>query len=175
MLYLFDLDGTVIRSFLREGAPRTPENYAEVELLPGRREKLSGLREAGHSVAFVTNQGGVAMGYQRREEVVAKLAAVFRALGCLSVVGADMVRSSPGDGPPAVFYVAYGHAKATVVEWRTGEGDGWRKPGGWMISQALLDYNVPASHVLFVGDMDSDREAAEAAGVRYSDAVEFFA
>ena len=176
ILYLFDLDGTVIRSFLREGAPRTPAEYAKVELLPGRLERLRAL-EVAHTIAFVTNQGGVAFGYQTVQEVVSKFVTVNNIAlgdGYARVLGRMLTCS--GDAAavnvPALFYVAYSHPKATVEQYKA-END-WRKPGGAMIVKAMRSYHVSAEDTLFVGDMDSDREAAEAAGVGYEDAEDFF-
>lgn len=174
-LFLFDLDGTVIRSFLREGAPRTPAEYAKVELLPGRLDRLRAL-EVAHTIAFVTNQGGVAFGYQTVQEVVSKFVTVNNtALGCghMRVMGRLLTCSTPENSPaPALFYVAYGHPKASIDKYRV-ESD-WRKPGGGMIARAMADYRVPRELTTYIGDMDTDREAAEAAGVAYEDADDFF-
>lgn len=173
-LYLFDLDGTVIRSFLREGAERTPENYAEVELLPGRREKLDELRANGAAVAFVTNQGGVAFGYQTVGEVMRKVKVVGYRFGFEAPTVCVNPNETLGVGyDDCMIYVAFGHPKASVPEYLV--DDDWRKPGGWMLTQAMLDYNVPAEQTIFVGDMDTDRQAAENARVAYDDAEDFFA
>jgi HAD superfamily hydrolase (TIGR01662 family) len=172
-LFLFDLDGTVIRSFLREGAPRTPEEYAKVELLPGRLERLRAL-EVAHTIAFVTNQGGVAFGYQQREEVIRKLAKVNFVLGDASarIIGRMLTCSGQNGFYPALFYVAFTHPKAQIERYKA--DDGWRKPGPGMISTAMANFHASPNNTLFVGDMDSDRECAANAGVSYEDAGDFF-
>jgi D-glycero-D-manno-heptose 1,7-bisphosphate phosphatase len=170
-LFLFDMDGCLVRSYLREGAPRTPENYALVEVLSGRREKLERLRADGHIVAIVTNQGGVAFGYQTQHEVYEKLATVLDELGLpVAVCGTP----PPNMAAPRCAYVSFGHPKATVKRWLVPPEDDWRKPGGGMLRQAMTDYGATPEDTVFIGDMDSDRAAAKAAGVRYVDVEEFF-
>ena len=56
MLVLFDLDGTLISSYME--AP--DRRYDAREVLPGRREKLARLLIEGHRVGIATNQAGVA-------------------------------------------------------------------------------------------------------------------
>ena len=53
MMYLFDLDGTLIAGYMNGG------DYAHVQPLPGRRKKLAELQSAGHTLGIVTNQGGI--------------------------------------------------------------------------------------------------------------------
>jgi HAD superfamily hydrolase (TIGR01662 family) len=176
MLYLFDLDGTIIRSFLREGAPRTPAEYAKVELLPRRLDRLRGL-EVAHTIAFVTNQGGVAFGYQTVQEVISKVVTINNTAlgdGHVRLMGRLLTCSSPEREriAPALFYIAYTHPKATIERYKT--DDDWRKPGAGMIRRAIDDYRSTTPDTLFVGDMDSDRECAANAGVSYEDAEDFF-
>lgn len=205
-LFLFDIDGTVVRSFMREGkggARATAGDYDTVEVLPGRRELLDRLRADGHRLALVTNQGGVAFGYQTVPQVLVKLGRVLGELG-FDPYPVPLARESHYDAvvpailgrfadPRATFvacfvpeergkvtspphaYVSMGHPNAKVSDWRDPEGFDWRKPGGGMIRQALADYGSAPEHATMVGDMDSDRLAAEAAGVAYIDAAEFFA
>jgi FMN phosphatase YigB (HAD superfamily) len=48
----------------------------------------------------------------------------------------------------------------------------WRKPEGGMIAHAATDLGHIMSTVLYVGDMDTDREAAEKAGCQFFDVRE---
>jgi D-glycero-D-manno-heptose 1,7-bisphosphate phosphatase len=170
-LFCFDIDGTLIRSFLREGAGR--HMFDAIEVLPGRIEKLTELRDTGALIALVTNQGGVAFGYQTEEQVRQKLR---RVAGALDLDASIWITSGATDvtALPALAraYVAYEHPKAKLPEHRSETG--WRKPGPGMLAQAMVDFGVRPDRVLFVGDMDSDREAAAAAGVEYVDAADFF-
>lgn len=204
MLYCLDIDGTLIRSFMREqGETRDFEHvcprcgevgtlelredsewhcercpwagdenaavYDRVEVLPGRHRKLSTLAlgpiTPGVSApknprfALVTNQGGVAFGYQTVEQVYAKIGRVLAAFSFF-------------DGCPVSVHVAFNHPKATVEQYR--RDDRIRKPGPGMLLQAMRRHRMDAVTTVMVGDMHSDRHAAGAAGVRYYDAEEFF-
>lgn len=187
-LVLFDLDGTLIRSFMREGGGGASQDYDLVEAMPGALERVDRLHEDGTHVAFVTNQGGVAFGYQTVEQVMAKMACVCGLFGLpynggWACVGVGLAVTFDGlpisyeqalEACPPGVYVSLGHPNAKVERYRVDSG--WRKPGGDMIGQAMADYEVhEPSLVLFVGDMETDRQAAEAAGVEYADAGEYFA
>lgn len=154
-LYIFDLDGTLIRSFLREGAPRG--DFDLVEVLPGRLDVLRELRADGAHIAYATNQGGVAFGYQTKEQVVQKMDRVREALEC---------------GPDELLMVAYGHPFGRVPFYTY--DDRRRKPHPGMILEAMRFWGVDAYHTTMVGDRPSDRMAANHAGVRYRDVSEFF-
>lgn len=174
MLFLFDIDGTLVRSFMRETPGGDRPEYDLVQVLPGRREKLAELLEAGHRVALVTNQGGVAFGYQTPGQVLAKMERVLDELG---LAQNRPWRAQTGPAPyrrrePADVYIAYTHPKAAIARWCV--DDGWRKPGPGMLLRAAFDYDVPLDGVLFVGDMDTDATAAVGANVRYEDATSFF-
>lgn len=167
MLYMFDIDGTLIRSFLREGGDRS--EFDLIEVLPGRREKVRLLaEEPGTRFALVTNQGGVAFGYQTEEQVWRKVAGVAAEF--------EMFHARP-----VSFHVACGHPKGTVERWAF--DDVRRKPGPGMLMEAIYRHGH-LGNAVFVGDMDSDRLAAAAAqrqcrfahvALEYVDAQEFFA
>jgi HAD superfamily hydrolase (TIGR01662 family) len=158
-LLCLDVDGTLIRSFLREGAPKA--DYDLVEVLPGRRDALEELRRCWVSFALVTNQAGVSHGYQTPEQVERKLDAVREAIPALKsasvhVCFAHAQRPNPG-------------ADSGDVRWDVRR----RKPAGLMISDAATRWSVPLERTVMVGDLPSDRAAAEDAGVRYLDTTVF--
>lgn len=157
MLYLFDIDGTLIRSFMREGGK--VEDYDKVELLPGRLPKLASLERLESRFGLVTNQAGVAMGYQTEEQVYAKLGHVLAAVQFF------------GRYPTSV-HCCVDHPKAKLARYRRDLG--FRKPDPGMILQARRLHHAPAEATLFVGDMDTDEQAAKSAGVNYFSAEEFF-
>ena len=174
-LYLFDVDGTVIRSFMREDGGADP--YDRVEVLPGRVETFALLTAMSHRVAFCTNQGGVAFGFQTRKQVRDKMVAVLDALELpvnpnVQPVLSDEKRRIVAN--PAQCYVALRHPKAKVPELVATSEHRWRKPLGGMIRAAMADYSVTQSQTMYVGDMESDRQAANNAGVPYADAEDFF-
>jgi len=66
-----DRDGVINRAFIRQGKPYPPNSAEELEILPGVRESLSALRQAGFLLIVVTNQPDVGRGTQSRETVEA--------------------------------------------------------------------------------------------------------
>lgn len=181
-LYGLDIDGTLIRSFLRDEpcetcngtrrvvlhgirfdpCPECVATYDAVELFPGRSGGIWRLARVPDSCfALITNQGGVAFGYQTKEQVGAKLARV--ALACDFFFGR-----------PFTIHVAFGHPKASVPEYRDLEQVAKRKPSPVMLYDAMAAHRMGKADTVYVGDMDSDRLCAEAAGVRYFEASEFF-
>lgn len=186
-LYIFDLDGTLIKSFLDEVVcPRchgsgkvyqegvlepsrwaddetcrgtgwklvhAEQTYDEIIWLPGRLELLARLRDAGQHVAIATNQTGVGLGYQTREQVDAKLAAVTRTIAELKPI----VSMQP-------------HAWVTYDVKETER----RKPAPGMLNEAMAYYDSPRHATTFVGDLPVDQQAAEAARVPFAWADAFF-
>lgn len=47
----------------------------------------------------------------------------------------------------------------------------WRKPLPGMLISALWNFEIAPQDVIYIGDMETDREAAVAAGVRFVDAA----
>jgi D-glycero-D-manno-heptose 1,7-bisphosphate phosphatase len=154
MLYLFDLDGTLITPYM----DRPDKDYHNWQVLPCRDARLSALRAAGHSVGVVTNQAGVAFGYVSERDWLRKCEQVNRAFSL-----------KPGE-------MAYclAHPKATEQRWRDPRDCIRRKPSPKMIEELMTHFHATRDDTLFVGDMESDRQAASAAGVEYMDAQEFF-
>jgi histidinol phosphatase-like enzyme len=168
---------------MREGGKVV--DFDLVEVLRGRREKIAELYEDHRTcIALVTNQGGVALGYQTKYQVAQKITRVLAACG----IAQGPIRTRPNSAiderglawpahipvsMPAA-YVSFGLPQATVPEYTVLESDEWRKPGAAMLRVAMLDWEHMRRGTVYVGDMDSDREAAEAADVRYVDAEEFF-
>ena len=164
-LFLFDLDGTLISSYMDN--PETVEkDYHKWDVLPGRKITLDALRKQDKRIAVVTNQGGLAFGYNTIHDWVTKQIRVCREL-----------ELGLGD-----FFTCFGHPKGTVKrcdppnhnlflkEWDHTR----RKPSGRMIQEAMDSVLVPKERTVMVGDMETDRLAAMGAGVDYIDAKEFF-
>lgn len=157
MLYIFDVDGTLIRSFMREGDAE--HDYDDVELLPGRYGKLNDLKaRPGTRFAIASNQGGVAFGYQTEAQVRAKMARVIAELGMWDV--------------PLTLHVAFNHPNAKLAGYK--RDDGMRKPGPGMLLLASRVHGVPHPECVYVGDMETDQQAAIAAGIPYVDQGAFF-
>lgn len=156
MLYLFDLDGTLISSYL----DRPGRVYDQWEVLPSRRERLAELRAAGHTVGIATNQAGVAFGFVTEDQVREKIGRVLEALGL------------PADTP---YTACFGHAQARLPQYRAPEQLACRKPSGHMITEMLERFpEAAAEGTVYVGDRPEDRAAAEDAGVAFVPAEAFF-
>ena len=151
-LLLLDRDGTLNRSF----DTRPPNHASEIELLPGVAAKLQQYAAMGWRMVIVTNQGGVAFGYQTEAQAQATHQALLDAL------------------PVAVdaSYLCPHHPEGTIPRYAIHCPN--RKPAPGAILDALERFGVQPQDCLFVGDMDTDRQAAAAADVPFAWAWNFF-
>ena len=145
-LIIFDADDTLRRCTV-EGQP-CPNRPGEWELLPGVREKIAALPDQTY-FAIVSNQGGIGLGKMPREvawQMLLELAdQTMRGRGVVY-----MCPHSPKDGCTC------------------------RKPSPLMLYLAMDALEVKPADTLYVGDMESDREAAKRAGVDFLWAWQFF-
>lgn len=155
-LFMFDLDGTLIRSHI--GPDALP--YDQVEILPNVKERLHDLVDTGKRIAVVTNQSGVAFGYQTEDQVKDKLRATLLAL--------ELDLATP-------LFVSFCHLEATVNRYKTDTHPFLRKPAPGMLLHAMLHCEALPAQSLMVGDLDTDRKAAALAGADFAWAPEFFA
>ena len=149
---IFDLDGTLT-------ATRSGAEFAKDELdrkpLPGRIDKCRELFEQGIAKAIATNQGGCAYGYldpERLKQCIQNQTYQW--------FGIERVELCPH------------HPKGTVPE--LAQECDRRKPAPGMLLDLMQWYRAAPSEVLYVGDMESDRQAAEAAGCAFAWASDFF-
>lgn len=145
-LIIFDADGTLRRCTI-PGQP-CPSKNDEWELMPGVKEKIATLPD-GVRFGIVSNQGGVGLGFMPQEvawQMLVELAALALRDRCVAL----MCTHAPKDGCLC------------------------RKPSPLMLYQAMEAANAKPRETLYVGDMDSDREAAQRAGVAFLWAWEFF-
>ena len=161
VLLMCDLDETLLRGYMDQ--PNPGAVYRTVRPLAGRVERVATLRAQGVRFAVVTNQAGVAFGHQKERDVERKRAKVWDAFGL-------------HEGPAASWHCCFAHPQGSEP-YRLDCGR--RKPSPQMLYEAMAQHGLPgapliAQDCLFVGDMESDRQAAFAAGVPYLDAKEFF-
>lgn len=135
---LLDRDGVLTPDLDRFTPP------GELHPLPGVREALSALREAGWRLAVVTNQPWVARGVCGLSDVDA----VHAALGL----------------PVDRWYVCPHHPRALVERWRV-DCD-CRKPRPGMLLRAAADLGLDLSASYLIGDRVTDLEAGARAGCR---------
>jgi D-glycero-D-manno-heptose 1,7-bisphosphate phosphatase len=150
MLYIFDKDGTLIAPL-----PGRPANSPEEQIvMDGVLEKLEELRQEGHTLAIASNQGGVAFGYMSAAEAVAVMRDAATKTGIM------------------YWSVCPHHPDGTIE--RLSKDCYRRKPNPGMLKGLMENTGFPKALTVFVGDQESDRQAAEAAGVEFRWADEFF-
>jgi histidinol-phosphate phosphatase family protein len=152
-LLLLDRDGTLNHT-LGEHPPNHPH---EVELLPGVGRKLQHLASMGWRLVVISNQGGIAFGYQTHQQAWATHRAVLDALPVR--VEASYLCPHHPDGTETLYAVDCPN----------------RKPAPGALLNAMARFQAAPQDCLFVGDRDSDYEAAAAAGVAFAWAADFFA
>ncbi len=144
---LLDIDGTLRRT--RSGAPY-PRDVEDIELLPGRREKLHARLAEGYLLLGVSNQSGIARGDTDEATVRAAFEATAAGLGVPLPV-----RYCPHD---------------------SGEIKCWcRKPMPGLGVQWIEAEDLDRDQCVMVGDLPSDEEFARGLGVRFEWAEAFFA
>jgi HAD superfamily hydrolase (TIGR01662 family) len=167
-LILLDMDGTLVDDALveSEGKLQRPQDqrFHEPVLRPNVFETLHGYALEDDSFAIVTNQGGVAWGYHTAAEVYQRIG---RTLELLQFFW----------GRPFSVHVAFKHPNATISGYKGSDG---RKPAATMLldaQRAAFPAGTPdvvLRQSVMVGDRDEDEKAAEAAGVTFTPAFQFF-
>ncbi len=151
MLYIFDKDMTLVHHHTDE---KFINNIADQVLMPNVAEKCAKLREAGHTLAIASNQGDVAFGIMTEEEAE------------------DIVRHAADLIQASAWAMCPHHPDGTIAKYAI--KCKCRKPGPNMIFQFVLALNYTSQDIIFIGDMETDRQAAQAAGVEFRWANEFF-
>ncbi len=156
MLYIFDKDGTLIKELPDPKTGTRPANTpAEQELLPNVKSKIKALKDNGHTIAIASNQGGVSWGFMSLSKAYDVMNDAVRK------IDADVQVFCPYEpcGKFADEYSAFRHL---------------RKPEPGMITELMNHFAASASDTVYIGDRDSDQKAAEAAGVKFEWARDFF-
>lgn len=154
-LYIFDADGTLRRCIV-PGQP-CPNRPGEWELLPNVVETLACYDWTRLDCAIVSNQGGVGLGYLSEQTALELLADTLNA-----ATGSPVARQQVWLCP---------HAPKA--------GCACRKPAPLLLEQAqMFSHSQGRLHgpeqVLFIGDQESDHEAAQRAGIAFIFAEVFF-
>jgi D-glycero-D-manno-heptose 1,7-bisphosphate phosphatase len=152
-LIAFDVDGTLVTTKSEETFRKTPDDW---KWLPGRLHTLKLLRYRGVRIAVCTNQGGVAFGYMKQEDILKELTRMIKEAGIV----------------PGGLYICYTHPKATILEYRL--EDDRRKPGPGMLHDAMDDFEAEPEDTLFIGDRPEDEQAAQAAKCHFIWSDQFF-
>jgi histidinol-phosphate phosphatase family protein len=136
---ILDRDGVINRKPPRACYVRT---WSEFEWLPGAREALAQLKQAGYRVIIISNQAGIARGAMTEADLLE--------------IHRQMVRevTRAGGGVDAIYYCPH--------HWD--DGCECRKPKPGMLLQAQRDFNLDLTRTPFIGDDERDGQAADAAG-----------
>lgn len=162
MLFIFDKDGTLVRNAVNPQKP--PNKTEEQEVLPNVLEKLAELREQGYKIAVCSNQGGVAWGFITPQEARSLMDDCDKKIG-----GSDFSTFCPYDsrakGKPNAHPI---YSNEPILE------KIMRKPAPGMLLDAMWVLGFKPEDTIFVGDQDSDQQAAENADVKFIWAKDFF-
>jgi D-glycero-D-manno-heptose 1,7-bisphosphate phosphatase len=134
-----DRDGVVSRAVVREGRPFPPDTVEALEVMPGARDALGRLRDAGYRLVVITNQPDIARGTQDRATV-------------------DRMHERLAESLPIDEFRVCPHDDA--------DGCRCRKPKPGMIEDAARSAGLDPSASVVVGDRWRDIEAGRAAGCR---------
>lgn len=152
-LVLFDVDGTLTECKSGATFRKSADDW---QWLPGRLEKLKNLVANGVAVAIATNQGGVAFGYMKATDILEELMRMCREA---NIAGSNL-------------HICFDHPKASIEKYKFDSIN--RKPGPGMLLDAMDNFKANPGETLYVGDREEDRLAAEAAGVHFCWAWQFF-
>jgi HAD superfamily hydrolase (TIGR01662 family) len=143
---LFDYDGTLRKTKSGDIYPTDP---SDIEILPGRKEKIKELKSQGYIILGVSNQSGVAKGkltYEMAEKC-------FQKTNELLDFDID-VRFCSHKVPPITCYC--------------------RKPGVGFGVEFIEKYKLDPSQCIMVGDMKSDETFAKRCGFKFMHVDKFF-
>lgn len=149
MLYIFDKDGTICRSI---SGQKFINSVDDQELYPDVKLRLLKLKHDDR-IAVASNQGGVAFGF-------------------MSIIeAAEIVRHSSQLIGGARYILCPHHPNGTN-EFRI--DCEYRKPKPCMLFQMMEQLNYNRADTIFIGDMDTDEQAALHAGIDFVWAKDFF-
>ena len=151
MLYIFDKDGTLVQDV---DGKRPPNTLEEQKPFPDVLGKCQALIAEGHLLAVASNQGGVAFGMMTATQAHTLVQHITTYIGATTYA---ICVTHPK-----------GRKKAAKRESQ------FRKPNGGMIEYLMDAFGVSKEDTMYIGDLDSDREAAEAVGVTFAWAKDFF-
>lgn len=166
---IFDLDGTLVESFTT-----TP--------LHGAKERIARLRAQGSNIAIATNQAGPIWYWVTEDakfpsaiKIAKNIASITEALELQGVpwfvsIGDLRARDRKGENIYRIALQGIRYAlqnELPSVPLRISGLAHWRKPSPGMLLRVAEYFDVEASQCLYVGDMDTDEQAARAAEMAF--------
>lgn len=155
-LFIFDKDGTICRSVVdpKTGKSHAPNRLEEQEYWEDVLPVIDRLKKEGHTIAMCSNQGGVAFG-------------IFTA-----DVATELVKAAADYIGGKAYQVSFYHPKGRVAPWN--REDSSRKPGPGMLIGLMDALGFAPEDTTMVGDWETDKQAADAAGCNFEYAHIFF-
>lgn len=153
-LVIFDADDTLRRTLVPgQPCPRAPHEW---ELIPGVANRLRSMQWArdadGPWLGVASNQDQIAYGHLSEQMARSLLR--------------TMISDATGHVPPDAAIQLCPHALEIPCD--------CRKPAPGMLLLIMRHYGVTPGATLFVGNADSDREAARRAGTSFAHPRDFF-
>ncbi len=165
-LLVLDADGTLRRCTV-PGQP-CPHAEDEWELMPQVAAVLSRYDWVHTGIGIVSNQGGVALG------VLSHGMAQHLLEHLLDRLAAAVYARTPWTRLPRYLTVYGSEACLRFCPHAPHDDCPCRKPSPLMLLDIVRAYHMALKDVLYVGDLDTDRQAAERAGIAYCHAADFF-
>jgi D-glycero-D-manno-heptose 1,7-bisphosphate phosphatase len=148
-LYIFDADATLRRCTVKnQPCPNKPDEW---EVIPWAAERLRQIDWSINGFGIASNQAGVALGYLSKET----------AMQMLGKLASDLIGYHPRSG--AIRICPHDPKNSCRC----------RKPRPKLLRDIAEVYDVPNSRILYVGDLESDKQAAEAAHIPFQWVWEF--
>ncbi len=142
-LYIFDADSTLRRCTVP--GRFCPNRPSEWEVIPWAQTRLAAIDWTKNGFGIASNQGGVALGHVSETVAVEMLD--------------DLAWLLTGRRPERAAIQTCPHDPH--------EGCACRKPSGAMLKAVMRAYGALPEQVVYVGDLESDELAANAADVRF--------
>ena len=142
----FDRDGVLNEDY---GYVYKPKDF---KWIPGAIETIKRLKDKEYVIFIITNQSGVARGYYTEEDV----------MDLHNWINDELCQKY--DVQIDHFYYCPHHPTAGLGIYKS--KCKCRKPSPGLINKAVSEFNIDRSRSFFIGDKDTDMEAASAAGIR---------
>lgn len=138
----------------RDGVINREINYLikkeDVHFIPGIFELTRRFQQAGYLLIVITNQAGIGRGYYSEKDFLELTQWIGEQFNLRGVTLTE------------TFYCPY-HPEHGIGSYRAESPD--RKPGPGMILKATEKYDIDPARSLFLGDRDTDMQAALNAGI----------
>jgi len=144
---ILDYDDTL--RTVKEGSKyKFPTNVNEIDMLPGRTNKLKQYKKDGYILLGVSNQSGIARGQLSEDDACSCFEHTNKKLGV------DIEYSyCPHNVPPSCYC---------------------RKPQSGLGVMWIRKYKLDPAQTIYVGDQTTDKTFAKRLGFKYFDAKDFF-